>query len=395
MKYTKEGSVTIKAFFKWLDDDTIELCFSVKDTGIGIRKEDVSKLFDSFKRLELSKNRNVEGTGLGLNISKQLVELMRGEITVISEYGKGSTFTIAIPQKVTDKSPIGSLESALRVCRTENETTWDSFTAPKASILVVDDNMMNLTLVKELLKRTEIQVDLATGGKECLELTVQKKYHMILMDHMMPEMDGVETLHRLRTDESSQNRNTTVVALTANATAGSREMYLEYGFNDYFSKPIQADKLEELLIHYLPSELVHRKKQMTEVKKEESDKIPDETTQQETDLLYIDREVGISYCLNSEKLYQQILESFCKQAREYQPQLEGYFTDRNWKQYAIIAHGLKGNSLNIGATAFSKLSLQHEMAAKSSDEAFLLAEYVSYKETLERLIQKLENREEK
>ena len=257
VKYTKEGSVTLKAFSKCVDNDNIVLCFSVTDTGIGIKKEDLEKLFSSFKRLELDKNRNIEGTGLGLNIAKQLAKLMQGDINVESEYGKGSTFTVYIPQKVMDKQPVGDFEKALQESRKENDLSENFFTAPDASVLIVDDNAVNRSVMKSLLKRTKINVDLAAGGKECLELTKQKKYDVILMDHMMPELDGVETLHMLRTDNSNSNCDTVVIALTANAIAGCREMYLEYGFDDYFSKPIQADKLEMLIFHYLPETLVH------------------------------------------------------------------------------------------------------------------------------------------
>ena len=264
VKYTKEGSVTFKAFSKSIGADAVILCFSITDTGIGIREEDLSKLFSSFKRLELNKNRNIEGTGLGLNIAKQLVNLMQGDITVESEYGKGSTFTVSFPQKVMDKQPIGNFGEALRECRKEKHTKDNFFIAPNATILIVDDNSVNRTLIKSLLKRTKIEVDHAAGGRECLEITNQKKYDIILMDHMMPELDGVETLHLLRADESNPNQNTVVIALTANVIAGCREMYLEYGFDDYFSKPIQAEKLEELIYRYLPKELVHKNESFCE-----------------------------------------------------------------------------------------------------------------------------------
>lgn len=388
VKYTKEGSVILKVFCQWIDTDTTELCFSVRDTGIGIKETDLSKLFDSFKRLELSKNRNIEGTGLGLNIAKQLVELMQGEIKVESEYGKGSTFIVSIPQRVMDKQPIGKLDEALLACKKENNVPVEFFTAPNATVLVVDDNAMNLSLMKELLKRTKIKVDLAASGKECLALTRNKTYNIILMDHMMPELDGVETLHMLRADQSNPNHKTMVIALTANVSAGSRETYLEYGFNDYFSKPIQADKLDELLIHYLPEELVHMEKISKTGVDIETSVI--EQQKAETDLLYIDRDTGISYCLNSEELYQQILSSFCKQALSYLPQLDMHLKNRDWKQYAIIAHGLKGNALNIGATNFSKLSLQHELAAKGEDAEFILNEYSKYISALENLLQEIE-----
>lgn len=256
VKYTKEGSVTLKASSKWIDEDRVEMNYSVIDTGIGIKQEDLSKLFDSFKRLELNKNRNIEGTGLGLNIAKQLVDLMQGTITVESEYGKGSIFTVSIPQKVMEKKPIGDFEEALKEYRKGKQVTKKSFTAPDARILIVDDNSVNLSLMKGLLKRTKIKVDAVASGKECLEITKGTTYDIILMDHMMPELDGVETLRMLREEVSNPNRDAVVVALTANAIAGCREMYLEYGFNDYFAKPIQGDKLEELIIQYLPTGMV-------------------------------------------------------------------------------------------------------------------------------------------
>ena len=382
---------TDEVFFQWNDEETIELGLSVIDTGMGIKQEDLSKLFDSFKRLDISKNRNIEGTGLGLNIAKRLVELMQGNITVESEYGKGSTFTVLIPQKVMGPRLLGDMMKSLQECRMEKEAlVTEVFTAPNATILVVDDNAMNLSVMKELLKRTKINVDLAASGKECLELTKHKVYDMILLDHMMPELDGIETLNILRADLANRNRKTAVIALTANASAGSREMYLENGFDDYFAKPIQADKLEALLIKYLPKAFVR----MEKIEKEEevvAEKPSDTQNQEEeTDLLFINRKMGISYCLESEELYQQILSSFCKQALKYLPQLDEHFKNRDWKQYAIIAHGLKGNALNIGAENFSKLSLQHERAAKEENTDFITAEYEKYITTLKSLVDKIE-----
>jgi len=380
VKYTPEGIVTFKAFFKWIDAENIELCFSVIDTGVGIKQEDLANLFDSFKRLELNKNRNVEGTGLGLNITKQLVDLMQGTITVESEYGKGSDFTISIPQKIMDKKPLGNLESCLKEVRKENKDSREMFTAPNAKVLVVDDNSMNLSVIKGLLKRTKIQLDLAVSGSECIELCKHSKYHVILMDHMMPDMDGVQTLHALRNDQANPNQNTKVIALTANAIAGCREMYLEYGFNDYISKPIQAERLERLLMEHLPERLLH-KEGVTKLVSGEA---------KEDELLVIDHALGLSYSLDSEDIYKDILEAFCEQSREYLPLLEKYYTEQNWEQYAIIAHALKGNSLNIGAANFSKLSLQHEHAAKEQNEAYILAEYAGYVEALKRLMEKCE-----
>ncbi len=389
VKYTKEGCVTLKIYSTQVEADVINLCFEVKDTGIGIKESDLEHLFDSFKRLELNKNRSVEGTGLGLTITKQLVEQMNGSILVESVYGKGSKFIVSIPQKVIEVQPIGKLDAIMHERREEKEAGKGGFTAPEAKVLVVDDNAMNLTLMKELLKRTKIQVDLAASGKECLEFTKNKKYDLIFMDHMMPELDGVETLQLLRADVNNANVKTVVLALTANASADSEEFYLGYGFDGYFAKPIQTDKLDKLLVQYLPKELVHMERQevSSDVVREE---VCEAVAQVSQEVLYIDRETGLSYCMNSEPFYAQIRGTFCKQARKYQPQLEECFSARNWKEYGIIAHAIKGNAQNIGAVKFSELSLQHELAGKNEDEGFIQAEYVNYVATLESLIEIVE-----
>lgn len=258
-KYTKEGTVIFKAFFAKMDDNYINLCFSVKDTGIGIKKEDLTQIFASFKRLELNKNQSIQGTGLGLNITKQLIDLMQGTIDVESEYQNGSTFTVSLPQKVIDSNPIKMLTRTSEAkANNQKQTPKNVFTAPDASVLVVDDNSMNLTLMKALLKRTKIQVDLAESGKSCLEQTKNKLYNIIFMDHMMPEMDGIETLRRIRNDSSNPNKNTIIIALTANAVAGCREEYIEHGFNNYLSKPVIAEKLDNMILDYLPDTLVNR-----------------------------------------------------------------------------------------------------------------------------------------
>ena len=386
VKYTKQGNVTLKVSFEWQDADTIILIFSVADTGIGIKEEDLPRLFDKFKRLDLVENQNIEGTGLGLNIVKQLVEQMQGNIKVESEYGKGSVFTVSIPQKVVDRNAVGNFEEAVREYRKKNQVVESLFTAPDASVLVVDDNRMNLNLMKALIKRTKMQIEIASSGMECLELTRRKKFDIILMDHMMPGMDGVETLKALRAEANNGNKNTTVVALTANAIAGSREMYLDYGFDDYLSKPIQADKLDELLGRFLPDSLVKYDK--TNEKQKSVEKMQKAVVSEE--VLDIDSELGMQYCLNMVDFYKEAMKDFCEQVREYLPQMETIFEQKDWKQYAVITHALKGNAKNIGAVAFSDLSLQHEKAAKEGNEAFILNEYSSYMETLHKLLEKVE-----
>jgi len=256
VKYTVEGSVTLRVYHKVIDENDIDLYFSVKDTGIGIKPEHREELFDSFKRLEIEKNRNIQGTGLGLSIAKQLAELMGGELTVESEYGKGSEFTMRVRQKVADKTPIGVRDVSDDKKQPADNVNEKHFTAEEARVLVVDDNKVNVTVIKSLLKRALIKTDTALSGKECIKMTKENTYDIILLDHMMPELDGIDTLKIIRDDVENKNRDGVIIVLTANAIAGCREMYLEHGFDDYFSKPILADDFEELLIKYLPQEKV-------------------------------------------------------------------------------------------------------------------------------------------
>ena len=249
IKYTEKGSITFSA--KGVrEEDKFSLLMSVKDTGIGIKKEDVEKLFASFQRLELNKNRYIEGTGLGLNITKQLVTLMNGNIEVKSEYGVGSCFTVIIPQQIIDGTAMGSLEQR-KEKPADNTPYKNKLHAPDAKMLVVDDTPMNLMVIEALLKQSEIQMDFAGGGEECLQMTKEKKYDLILMDHMMPKPDGVETLHMINGDADNPNRTTPVIVLTANAIEGMKEQYLAEGFSDYLSKPIDVDVMEETIAKYL------------------------------------------------------------------------------------------------------------------------------------------------
>lgn len=389
VKYTQEGSVSFKVSFDWVDEENIRLGFTVTDTGVGIRKEDLSKLFDSFKRLEQNRNRNIEGTGLGLNITKQLVELMNGTIEVESEYGKGSTFRIFISQKVTDKTPMGNLDTALRAKNEQNSVSMKRFTAPSAKVLAVDDNSMNLAVLKGLLKRTKVQLELAGSGKECLALAAEKKYDVILMDHMMPDLDGVETLRLMRKDKENPNHNTVVIALTANAVAGCREMYLEYGFDEYVSKPIEVERLEKMLLQFLPEQMVVfdegsvDKTAMSGEQKDTKQVLAE--TEEVQDMTTIDRSIGLSYVMDSEELYQEILQAFYEQVEEYLPQLQLCYQEKNWSAYAVLAHAIKGNARNIGAIAFSEFSKKQEFAAKENNELVLIADYDKYIELLVKL----------
>ena len=252
VKYTEQGRVkiTVKGI---ANENEFRLILQVEDTGIGIRPEDIDKLFHKFERLDVIKNHNIQGTGLGLSIMGQLVELMHGEIRVESTYGAGSCFTVSLPQQIVDNSPLGRIGEYHSTVKTRYH---ESFHAPATEILVVDDVEMNLILVRNLLKQTQIQIDTALSGEQCLKMCSRKHYDVIFMDHMMPEMDGIETLARMKKMLDSPNKNTPVIMLTANALTGMREEYLRQGFQDYISKPIQGGRLESLLLKYLPGDKV-------------------------------------------------------------------------------------------------------------------------------------------
>ncbi len=256
VKYTEKGSVTFRIGYERIPEeaDGVYLIISVSDTGIGIKQEDISKLFSEFERIEEKRNRNIEGTGLGMNITKSLLEMMDSRLDVESVYGKGSTFSFRLKQKVIRWEELGDYESAYRASIASHKRYKEKFSAPDAVVLVVDDTPMNLAVFKSLLKRTSVQIDTAGSGDECLALVAAKKYDIIFLDHMMPKKDGIETLNEMRASEDGLNRQTPTVCLTANAISGAREQYIAAGFDDYLTKPIDADKLEKTLIKFLPKE---------------------------------------------------------------------------------------------------------------------------------------------
>ncbi|NLL79784.1 MAG: response regulator [Clostridiales bacterium] len=256
VKYTEKGSVTLSAKGERIGNNKVLLRISVEDTGIGIKKESVKELFSSFRRVDEEKNRNIEGTGLGLSISKQLIEMMGGEISVDSIYMKGSVFTITVEQRIVDYVPVGSMDFMVKRRGFQREKYKQSFEAPEVKVLIVDDNEMNLMVARKLLRATKVQVDTAGSGRECLERTREKAYHVIFMDHMMPELDGEETLQQLKQQENGHCQDVPVIALTANVMTGAEKIYRDKGFSGYLAKPINGALLEATLLKYIPKELI-------------------------------------------------------------------------------------------------------------------------------------------
>ena len=258
VKYTKEGSVVFSIDFEKKDDKHVLLNVAVKDTGSGIKKEDMDKLFSKFDRIGEEKNRHIEGTGLGLSITTRLLNMMGSKLEVGSIYGVGSRFYFTLEQEVMDWEPVGNMDEVLLTTATARHQYHEQFTAPEANGLVVDDTEMNLVGFTNLLKKTKVNIDTAISGDDALARTKNKKYDLIFLDHMMPHKNGIETLHELREQKNAVNKDTPVVCLTANAVSGAWELYKSEGFDDYLTKPIDFALLEQTVIKYLPPEKVHQ-----------------------------------------------------------------------------------------------------------------------------------------
>lgn len=355
VKYTKQGIVklTVEGI---RESGVVTLKMQVKDSGIGIKKEDMDKLFGGFQRLDLEQNRSIEGTGLGLAITHNLVESMKGRIEVESEYGKGSVFTIFLTQEIIDDTPMGDFKEKFEAAAKQEKGYKESFVAPDAKVLVVDDNDMNLAVAKALLKKTDVQVTTCTSGKECLECIKKEYFDVILLDHMMPEMDGIQTLEKIRQTEN-MCKSVPVIALTANAIVGAKEQYIKAGFSDYLSKPIHGTELEKMLLEYLPQDKVGV------TQREETDKTGSKTEDNST-ASYINKKVGLQYCMDSMDFYKEMLGLYCDGYEERVATLTEALDKEDWEIYTVTVHGLKSTSLNIGGEKVSKAAKELEEAGK-------------------------------
>ena len=275
IKYTEKGGIVIRIRY---ERDSSKLVVKVTDSGIGIREEDMEKLFSSFQRLDETRNRNVEGTGLGLNITRQLAGMMGGNVTVESEYGKGSVFTATMVQEIADDTPIGDYTERLKEAQAQREDFRPGLIAPEARILIVDDNEMNLEVLSEMMKDTRIRTRLALSGAECIELMKKEKFDLVFLDQMMPGMSGTQTLETLRKEHIADA--TPIIALTADAIIGARESYIKEGFTDYLSKPVMYADLEQLLFRYIDEKLI----MSAEQQEEEEKKKEEASDQQEAEL---------------------------------------------------------------------------------------------------------------
>lgn len=381
VKYTEKGSITLSVKFEPKTEKMLMLVVSVADTGIGIKAEDKEKLFTAFERIEEERNRTIEGTGLGMNITKQLLTLMHGWMGVDSVYGEGSVFTVHIPQEIINSVPLGDFDAAYTSSITQTDVYEESFRAPGARILIVDDTPMNLEVAKGLLKQTELQVDTAGSGAEALKLLAEMDYDVVFLDHRMPNMDGIETLEKFLASEGTRNKKTPMISLTANAVSGAREMYIKAGFTDYLTKPINSAQLEAMLIQYLPAEKVQR---VAAEEEKPMEPLPD--------WLYavgdIRTENGLANCGGTDA-YLATLKVFYDSIPEGLAEIRSLYDNEDWKNYTVKVHALKSTARIIGAEELSNRAMRLEDAGNAGyieeikrDTEALLNLYEAFREKL-------------
>lgn len=395
VKYTEKGSVTLSVNWEKLSDDEVLLKVAVTDTGIGIKEEDIHKLFRAFERIEEKRNRTVEGTGLGMNITQKLLSMMDSHLDVTSTYGEGSCFSFEVKQKVLNWTAMGNYEEAYRRSQAERHNDNQSFVAPEARILVVDDTEMNLTVVKGLLKRTQIQIDTAVSGYQCIDMVKENTYDAIFLDHRMPGMDGIETLTELKKLTDCPNANTPVIALTANAVAGAREEYFKAGFDDYITKPIDSRQLEHCLIKYLPE---------TKVKYQtgELQQVAEEITLPAwlSSVPGLDTESGIKHC-GSVEAYLSALTVFAESLPRTAEEIQRFFANCECDNYTTKVHALKSTARVAGLNELSERARRLEDAGNNcyleeltTDTPILLSLCRDYAKALAPLTEKSEPEEE-
>ena len=345
-KYTKEGYIDFNV--SWINkDNKCDLKISVIDTGRGIKKEQIDKLFDKFQRLEEDLNTTTEGTGLGLAITKRLVNMMGGKIVVDSKYGEGSTFTVFIRQDISNK-------------KIEKEEIKElKLSLEDKKILVVDDNILNLKVSKRLFKEYNAEITTCESGYECIEKVKGNKYDIIFMDIMMPKLSGVETLKKLKEMESF---NTPVVALTADAMSGVSNKYIEVGFNDYLSKPIEKKELNKVLVKYFKIS-----------KKEDESKFLIKEDKHNIEYLKenkIEVEKSIEL-LGDIETYNEIVKTFIEENKKRIPRIKENRIKGNLKEYSIDVHALKSDSKYLGLTKLAEISYNHEIKSKENDKEYI------------------------
>ena len=387
-KYTKEGTITLDVDWEKKEENRTLIFVKVSDTGIGIKKEDLGKLFSEYSQLDGKANRKIEGTGLGLAITKRLVEMMNGQIEVESTYGKGSIFTITLEQEIVDETPIGDgVVENLRSFRFTEEKLYQSKNLarnlmPYGRVLIVDDVAINLDVAKGLMLPYGLQVDCALSGMEAIEMirAQEIKYHAVFMDHMMPQMDGIEAVRIIRNEIDSEYAKTVpIIALTANAITGNEEMFLKNGFNSFISKPIDIMRLDVIL-----NQFVHGKGKTSSNSKTEDKKMGETSNLEGVTIEGIDISEGIKR-YGKESIFLKILASYALHTPKLLDKLRKP-TPETLSDYTITVHGLKSASLGICANNVGKQAEALEFAAKANDWALINTNNDTFIKTAEKLV---------
>lgn len=379
IKYTNSGYVLLSFDWEEQDEATGILRVCVKDTGIGIREEDIAKLGTSFTRIDGKNTKNIQGVGLGLPLVMRLLEMMGSNLHIQSVYGQGSEFSFELLQEIATAAGIGKVELLQREQEPVYEET-EEFMIPEAQILIVDDNIMNLDLLNGILKRRKAVVDMAINGEEAIEKIRGNAYDLIIMDHMMPILDGVEALHIIRKERLCPT--VPVVVSTANAVPGAKEMYLEAGFAAYLTKPVTSRDVDILLKQMLPGNLIvtevsERKKMSVETAAIEENSLMER-------LSFLDTGAGMTYCCGNEAFYREMLKSFVD--NEKLEDIEAFYEKKDWENYRIRVHALKSSSMSIGAAGLSEQAKQLELAAKEENHYYIDSHHSDAMEEYRRIL---------
>ncbi len=364
LKFTKKGYVAFSVTARQGDREDLEiLSFRIEDTGCGIREENLKEIFDNFKQVDSRRNRAVEGTGLGLSITKRLIDLMQGTIQVESVYGEGTTFTIEIPQKIVDNRPLSEVPAVEK----QKEEILNRFTVKDCRVLVVDDNRVNRKVAATFLKTYGLEIDEAESGVAAIALVHKTLYDIIFMDHMMPEMDGIETVQRIRSQCGDNGKKPIIIALTANAMEGVREIFLNNGFQDFITKPLDRQSLHTVLLKWISEE--KRIKEETSI---EADNIAEnDTVESQVKIEGIEIEEILERYPDGLEDYFALLDLYCLDGKRKQIVLRELWEKHDYKNYGIEVHGLKSASANVGAMAISRSAKEQEMAVDRGDIAYV------------------------
>ena len=390
VKYTEKGSVGFKAKLLSKEADGFTMEISVEDTGIGIKESEIDKLYSAFDRLDLERNRNIEGAGLGLTITKRLLELMESQINVRSVYGEGSCFSFSIRQGISDDTGIGAYEAGSNDSAAKHRRRSASFTAPDVRLLVVDDTPMNLQVIKGLLKGNKLIIDTAESGQECIDCFEKNDYDVVFLDQRMPNMDGVETLSELKKRFPSKEQKTRIICLTANVLSGAKENMLKAGFDDYMTKPVSLSDMESMLLKYIPKERIHF------IGDEEKDNRADEEDEESNGLISklseipgLDTESGIDYC-GDEEDYIEAIEVYSASVKQKSAQIKEAFDASDDEGLTLLVHSLKSTSGAIGANGLKEMAASLEAAAKNGEHEILNRDIPVFLERYTQLGNKLE-----